>query len=50
MKKNDYPIEELRQQLNGLIDSEADYDDIYALSTKLDKLIMIYYEDHPEIA
>lgn len=36
-------IEDLKKQLNSLVKMDADYAEIYDLSVKLDKLIVLYY-------
>lgn len=43
MEKADINIEELRDKLNYLISTHADYAKILEVSKRLDKLITLYY-------
>ena len=40
-------INKLKIELNGLIESEASFDEIYSVSTKLDRLIVILLKNRP---
>ncbi|WP_039765308.1 MULTISPECIES: Spo0E family sporulation regulatory protein-aspartic acid phosphatase [unclassified Caldicellulosiruptor] len=42
-------IMKLREKLDELINSNADYDAIYHVSTELDKLILDYYKEQNEV-
>jgi len=42
-------IMKLREKLDELISSNADYDAIYHISTELDKLILDYYKEQNEV-
>ncbi|WPX09540.1 Spo0E family sporulation regulatory protein-aspartic acid phosphatase [Anaerocellum danielii] len=42
-------IMKLREKLDELINSNADYDSIYHVSTELDKLILDYYKERNEM-
>ncbi|NLK98291.1 MAG: aspartyl-phosphate phosphatase Spo0E family protein, partial [Epulopiscium sp.] len=37
-------IDHLREKLNQLIVEEEDFQEIYKLSTELDRLILLYYD------
>lgn len=37
-------IETLREKLNQLVENNAPYEEIYKVSTELDKYITMYYE------
>ena len=34
----------LRSKLNNMLDKDADYDEVYAISVELDELIAAYYK------
>jgi hypothetical protein len=38
-------IEELREKLYKLLDSNVDFDEVYKVSVKLDELIVRYYNE-----
>ncbi|ADL42009.1 hypothetical protein COB47_0696 [Caldicellulosiruptor obsidiansis OB47] len=42
-------IMKLREKLDELINSNADYESIYHVSTELDKLILDYYKEKNEV-
>lgn len=42
-------IMRLREKLEEMINSNADYDSIYHISTELDKLILDYYKEKNEV-
>jgi|GEM_PF-1205367 len=42
-------IMKLREKLDELINSNADYESIYHVSTELDKLILDYYKESNEM-
>lgn len=41
-------ITELREKLNSLIENGASKEEIYAVSTELDKLIIKYYKENAQ--
>jgi hypothetical protein len=43
-------IDKLKSELNGLIESNASFDEIYNVSTKLDRLIVILLKNRPGMA
>jgi uncharacterized protein YdcH (DUF465 family) len=43
-------IDKLKSEMNRLIESNASFDEIYSVSTKLDRLIVILLKNRPGMA